>query len=287
MVRLKGSIPTHSRGSWSLSLPSWQAGLVEGNGMFCSYIWMIVLLFVLSLNSSCNSENAPDCFQDTGEIIREEVAVGIFNKITVFENVTLVIKQGAVQKVEIETGENLRNEVAAIVEDGRLLVTDTNDCNYVREYGTTIVYVTTPNLIEIRSSTGFPITSDGVLAFDSLSLLSESFTNPDAATTDGAFDLQLEVSRVGITTNGIAFFKLSGRTDNFNVNIAAGDSRIEAQELIATQVDLNHRGSNDILINPQEQLIGTIRGTGDVQSYNRPAVVAVETLYNGRLIFVE
>lgn len=252
-----------------------------------SYLKMVFGVTLVVLISSCNSENAPDCFQDTGEINRIEVTVPEFNTITVFENVTLVVKQGAPQKVEIETGDYLRNEVEAIVEEGRLLLTDTNDCNYVREYGTTLIYVTTPYLTEIRSSTGFPIKSDGVLAFRSLSLLSESFTVPEAETTDGEFDMDVDVVSLNITVNGIAYFKLRGNADNFSINIAAGDSRIEAREVTAQQVTVNHRGSNDILVNPQIGLNGVLRGTGDVLSYNRPTEVAVEELYNGRLIFVE
>ena len=142
-------------------------------------------------------------------------------------------------------------------------------------------------MTSIRSSTGFPIKSDGVLAFDSLRLLSESFTNPEAETTDGEFDLDLEVASLSLTVNGIAYFKLKGTAESMSITIAAGDSRIEAEALIADRVTINHRGSNDILVNPQESLAGVLRGTGDVQSYNRPETVEVEELYNGRLIFVE
>jgi hypothetical protein len=250
-------------------------------------VMLVGYLLMFIFFNSCNSENAPDCFQDSGEISREEVSVMEFNKITVFENITLVIKQGDTQKVEIETGEYLRNEVAAVVEEGRLVLTDTNDCNYVRDYGITVVYVTTPDLTEIRSSTGFPIRSDGILGFNALSLLSESFTVPEAETTDGEFDLELAVSSLSVTVNGIAYFKLKGNVENLNLQIAAGDSRIEAAELVAQNINLNHRGSNDLLINPQAKLIGVLRGTGDVLSYNRPAEVDVEELYNGRLIFIE
>ncbi|WP_339653130.1 head GIN domain-containing protein [uncultured Maribacter sp.] len=245
-----------------------------------------IIFLSISLNS-CDSENASDCFQDTGEIKRNEVELQEFEKITVFENVTLVIKQGDTQKVEIETGENLRNEVVAVVEDGRLILTDTNDCNYVRKYGVTVVYITTSNLTEIRSSTGYPIRSDGVLRFERLSLLSESFSNPEAETTDGEFNLDLDVSSLSITVNGIAYFNLTGYVENLNINIAAGDSRIEAEGLVAQYVNINHRGSNDVLINPQLKISGVLRGTGDVLSYTRPAEVNVEELYNGRLIFVE
>ena len=85
--------------------------------------------------------------------------------------------------------------------------------------------------------------------------------------------------------NGIAYFKLAGTTTNFNVIIAAGDSRIEADNLVSVNVGLDHRGSNDILVNPQERISGVIRGYGDVISINRPSEVAVEELFNGRLVF--
>ena len=99
--------------------------------------------------------------------------------------------------------------------------------------------------------------------------------------------MDVDVVSLNITVNGIAYFKLRGNADNFSINIAAGDSRIEAREVTAQQVTVNHRGSNDILVHPQVGLSGVLSGTGDVLSYNRPTEVAVEELYNGRLIFVE
>ncbi|WP_373516246.1 GIN domain-containing protein, partial [Pricia sp.] len=131
-----------------------------------------VLLLVALFFFGCNGENAPDCLQNSGDLIREEVPVPNFTKITVFENVALVLKQGDVQKVEIETGEYLSDEVSTTVEGDRLLLKDTNDCNYFREYGLTTVYVTSPDITEIRSSTGWPIKSDGVLGYERLTLLS-------------------------------------------------------------------------------------------------------------------
>ena len=90
---------------------------------------------------------------------------------------------------------------------------------------------------------------------------------------------------VSIVVNGIAYFRLQGDTDNFNITIAAGDSRVEAENLVSQNVDLNHRGSNDVYVNPQQRISGVIRGTGDVISINRPPEIEVEELYNGRLIF--
>ncbi|MBC2838940.1 head GIN domain-containing protein [Robiginitalea sp. SC105] len=245
------------------------------------------LLMLLAVFIAGCGEKGPDCLQAAGEVVREELAVPAFTDITVFENVQLVLRQGTEQQVLLETGKNLRSDVSATVTDGTLELRDENGCNLYREYGLTTFYVTTPDLGVLRSSTGWPIRSEGVLAFDNFRLVSESFNNPETVTTDGAFDLEVATRQLRIVANGIAFFRLRGSTDLLQVTIAAGDSRVEAPDLDALRVSLNHRGSNEILVRPINRIDGVIRGYGDVLSYNRPDTVEVEEAFRGRLIFVE
>ncbi|GLU42579.1 hypothetical protein Musp01_02030 [Muricauda sp. NBRC 101325] len=258
--------------------------LVKIMNVTSSAVEKCLILFTFLL-ISCNGDNVPDCFQNAGDLVRETVDVTEFSKITVFENLNVVLKQGDEQLVEVETGEYLLNDVSATVEDNRLILRNENSCNYVRDYGLTTVYITSPNISEIRSSTGLLISSDGVLDYPSVTLLAESFNNPETETTDGSFDLNLNATSVRIVVNGIAYFKLKGNTANFNITVAAGDSRIEAENLISENVILNHRGSNDAYVNPQQSISGVIRGTGDVISVSTPPEINVEELYNGRLIF--
>lgn len=253
--------------------------------------FMRILSYVLCLMShvffSCNSENAPDCFQNAGDLTRIEIDVPSFENITVFEQLNLVLRQGEEQKVEIESGEFLLDEISALVEGDRLVLRNENGCNLFREYGLSTVYVTSPDINEVRSSTGLTVSSDGMLNYPNLRLVSESFNNPETETTSGTFDLALENESVSIVVNGIAYFKLRGTTQNLNVTIAAGDTRIEAENLAANSVTLNHRGTNDVLVNPQQSISGVIRGYGDVISFNRPDVVDVAEIFEGRLIFRE
>ncbi len=244
-----------------------------------------MIIYLALILVACNGENTPDCFQNAGDLTRRTIEVSEFGTITVFENINLVIKQGDEQQVEVETGEFLQNEVTARVEDNRLILRNENGCNFIRDYGLTTVYVTSPNITEIRSSTGLLISSDGVLDYPNLNLISESFVNPETETTDGSFDLNLNAENIRITVNGIAFFKLRGTTTNLNIGVAAGDSRIATENLVSQNVSINHRGSNDIIVNPQLRISGVIRGTGDVVSINRPPEVEVDELFNGRLIF--
>lgn len=245
----------------------------------------LIVLWLFAMCYACNKESVSDCLQNAGNIVREEIVIPDFTKITVFEKVQLILREGPVRKVEVETGEFLLNEVSVRVEGDRLILRNENGCNLFREYGITKIYVTSPNITEIRSSTGLPVQSDGVLTYTSITLLSESFVNEETETTDGEFDMEFDSQQVSIIVNGIAYFKMKGKTENLNIIIAAGDSRIEAENLVAENINLNHRGSNDILVNPQQSLKGVIRSTGDVVSFNRPADIDIQELFNGRLIF--
>ncbi|RZN84300.1 MAG: DUF2807 domain-containing protein [Winogradskyella sp.] len=241
---------------------------------------LICTLFILS----CDSDSALDCFQTAGSIIQEEFLVTNFEKILVNRDVELIIKQGVFQNVVVETGENLLNDITVEVIANQLVLTDNNNCNYVRDFGITKVYVTTPNLTEIRCSTQFEIKSDGILDFDNLDLVSEDFSLPDSFPI-GDFRLQLDVENLKIVSNNLSFFYLSGEAENMSVNFPAGNGRLEAENLIAQNISLFHRGSNDMLVNPQQSITGSIVSTGNVISFNQPPIIDVEETFNGRLIF--
>lgn len=245
---------------------------------FIKFTILCVLIF------ACDSENANDCFQKSGAIIREEVAVSSFDRILVNREIELILKDGPVQNIVVETGENLLNDIVVEVEDNRLVLTDNNTCNYVRDFGITKVFVTSPNITEIRSSTQYNITSNGVLTYPSLTILSEDFTEFSPFSVG---DFVLEIDNDNLTTlfNGTSIARISGDTTNLNINLASGDSRFEARDLVAQNVNFFHRSSNDILVNAQQSIRGRIVSTGNIISINRPLTIVVEELFKGRLIF--
>ncbi len=247
---------------------------------------LILLMSAVFLWWGCG-EDSPDCFQASGDLEQVTLELPEFSGITVFENIQLVLRHGPQQEVVLETGKNLRPDVSARVVDGTLELRDSNSCNYFRSYGRTTFYVTTPDLEVLRSSTGWPIRSEGVLPFTNLSLFAESFINPETETTDGSFDLELQVDVLRVVANGIAYFNLRGEAVRFSVTIAAGDSRVDAAGLKAETVQLSHRGSNSISVRPVRRIEGLINGYGDVLSFGRPPEVDVEETFRGRLIFMD
>ena len=243
-------------------------------------IYILTTILIIA----CNSEDASDCFQTEGNLVQQEIAVTSFDRILVNRDVELIVNEGTAYKVIIETGENLLNDVLATVVDNELQLTDYNYCNYVRAYGITKVYVTSPNLKSIRNSSQYEVSSDGVLTYPELSLVSEDFVVPDNFTV-GDFRLQINNEKLNITSNNISSFYISGTVNNLFVGFYSGAGRFEGANLIAQNVNVYHRGSNDIIVNPQVSLSGELRGTGDLISVNEPPTVDVEQFYTGALIF--
>lgn len=244
------------------------------------YLVYIVIFFLFA----CNSEDAGDCLQTAGTTIQREFEVTSFEKILVNRNVQLILKEGVDYSVLVETGGNLINDVSVEVVDNQLRLTDDNTCNYVREYAATKVYVTAPNITEIRSSTQFEVQSDGLLNYPSINLLCED-SNETGTFTVGDFRMQFNSNQVRVVANNISFFYLSGTVNNLFVGFYSGAGRFEGENLIAQNVEVYHRGSNDMIVNPQQELTGELRGTGDLISVNEPPIVDVEQLYTGELIF--
>ncbi|NNK86853.1 MAG: DUF2807 domain-containing protein [Flavobacteriaceae bacterium] len=244
----------------------------------------IYILIIVVMLSGCNSENAWDCIQTAGPIVEYEVEVADFERIFVNRDVELILSQGAEFNVTVRTGKNLVSDIDIRVSGNQLRITDNNTCNLVREYGITQVYVTAPQLTEIRNSSQYEVSSTGVLSYDDIILTSEDFNVPGSFNV-GDFRLELDCDAVQIIANGRSSYFLTGTVNNLFIGFFSGDGRFEGESLLAEHIEVFHRGSNDMIVNPQQSLSGALVSTGNLISVNVPPLVDVDVLYTGQLIF--
>jgi len=237
------------------------------------------LIIIINL-SNCNPK---DCFDSTGDIIQTEINLDTFDKIEVGNEVTLILKQGNNQKVIIETGENIINDVTVEVIDGKLYIKDESSCNLTRDYAVTKVFVTSPNIKVIRSDTSRDIMSDGILNYNDLTLISEDFTQNSL--NIGDFNIKINTQTLKIVSNGNSLFNISGNTNNLTVGFYSGSSRFTGDKLISNYINIIQKSSNDILVFPIIKLEGDIFSIGDVISFNTPEIIQIEEHGLGKLIF--
>ena len=243
-------------------------------------IYIILTVFLVA----CNGDNVPDCLQNAGDIVQQEIEVATFDRILVFERVQLIITQSETQKVTVETGEYLMNDVKVNVANGQLILKNENGCNLTRDYGITKVFVETPNLLEIRNSSGWTVRSNGALNFENLALISENFNDENVTHTDGDFDLEFHGDSLTVTTNNLTNVFVSGTVNNLFVGFYSGNGRFEGADLMAQNIEIFQRSSNDMVLNPQQSVIGEIRSTGDVILVNEPPIMDIQQFYTGELI---
>nr|WP_321245399.1 head GIN domain-containing protein [uncultured Psychroserpens sp.] len=245
---------------------------------------IVYIVFAVVL-LSCNGDNVPDCFQNAGDIIERDYDVEVFTEITVSPRVELIIIDGPVQKVILQTGEYLIEDIEITVNDGRLELVNNNACNLTRDYGITKVFVTSPNLAEIRNASGITVRSEGVLSYNTLRLVSEDFNQEGDVSTNGDFQLEVDCNILRVDVNNLSSVFVSGEVNSLIVKYYSGDARFEGRHLIAQDVEIFQRSSNDMIINAQQSLLGEIRSTGDVILVNTPPIIDVEQFYTGQLIF--
>lgn len=234
---------------------------------------------------ACDSETAPDCFQLAGKTIQVPFELSLFNKIRIENNVSLVLKEGATQKIILETGENLVSDVLVYVENEVLVARDNNECNYVRDFGITKIIVTTPNLVEIRNGSSYSVVGEGVLNFPELKLISNTTGGFEDIRKSGDFTLTVNATNLSVEANGFSGFFIDGKVVNATVSFEDEVPRFEGANLIVDHLRIFNRSANKIIVNPQLSIRGKIVGVGDVISLNRPEIVEVEELDSGRLLF--
>jgi len=107
----------------------------------------------------------------------------------------------------------------------------------------------------------------------------------------GDFFININNGQLVIENNNVARYYISGQTNQALMNFYAGDGRIEAQNLIAQQIKIFHRGSNDMIVHPVQSLVGTdlygggLFSTGNLISVTHPPDFNIPVHYTGSVIF--
>lgn len=236
-----------------------------------------LLIFTLSIFFGCSEESA--CLRSAGDEIFYALAVPAFEKVELNDNIALELIQSDDTTISVTTKENLQSNLSFEVIDRVLVIKDNNSCNWMRDYSHTKVSISHPNLTGINHLGSNLVSSSDTLYYPSLKLYAKD--------APGDFQLILNNSKTVISTDDLNNITLSGKCKELFVGIYAGDGRIDAKRLRVNKVGFFHRGSNDIMIYPIDELKGKIIGYGNVMYYNEPASIEVEDTGKGELIFTD
>lgn len=243
-----------------------------------------LVLFIFLIFNSC--EKPSDCIESSGAIITKDIPVTNFKKIKVYRGIEIIITQGTEYKIQIVAGENFIDNIEVKQNGDQLIFKDNTRCNWVRDYGQTKILVTTPTLEEVYSKTDRNISSNGLLTFPNLTFISlDKDADGESGAGTGDFILNIDNETLTIANNNVSRFFLSGQTLKADFNFYFGDGRIEAEDLIAKEIKVYHRGSNDMILFPVDKISGVMNSTGNIILKNIPLITEVEELYQGSIIY--
>jgi hypothetical protein len=219
--------------------------------------------FILSL-FSCRKENRTDCFKGNGKETMQSRTVEAFKEIHVLDNFEVEVIQSAEQRIEVQCGEHVIDNIGTTVKDSILTISNNNHCNFVRGYKRVFtVRIFTPRIVYILN--------DGVGAI----LVNENFTQDSISVkinSSGDFRLRGSYRIIKTVTNGNGDMYVSGKTDQIFV-FTNGTNYVNTKELIVKSYMLVHTLTlGDCYVNADgtRQLDCTFQGKGNIYYSGKP-----------------
>jgi len=244
---------------------------------------------LLILMGSCGISE--DCFKGNGNSVTQVFPLEGFTKVKVYDGVGLVIKEGPNYEVKVVTNDKILDNIDVSMQGDMLVVKDNSTCNIARGFGQTVVYITVPDgsilpiiqELELHCKTEQKIESGSILHSPIVRLFSIADDGDGAGT--GNFYIQVTNSQLVVESNSVSNFYISGQCQEMLLNFYFGNGRFYGEELLAENIKIFQRGSNDMIVHPIQKIAGTIFSTGNVILKKVPLIVDVEEVFTGRIIY--
>lgn len=202
--------------------------------------------------------NGP-CVRGDGPIVTEEFDLDRIDAIDLSLPATVYLRQGDVQVVEVEGQADVLDEINRDVRSG-LWKIETNRC--VRNLEELRIFITVPNLTEVKISGSGKVISENTFVIDDIEL---------RISGSGDFDMGLDADDINAVISGSGNMKLDGIADNLRFQ-CSGSGDLQAFNLDARKGTIEITGSGDAEVSVAEALNVRISGSGDVFYRGRPSL---------------
>ncbi|MCF8304680.1 MAG: DUF2807 domain-containing protein [Bacteroidales bacterium] len=242
------------------------------------------LLFLLAVTglSLFSCEEIENCVDGTEEVVRQEIDLNDFEGLELSNEADVLIMQGNKQKVEVESHQNIINNLELDVDNKKLYIGN-NRC--VQDYEAFRIYITIPYIDEVNISGSGDVQLAAFSNFDRLQLsvsgsgdLSSKGQTYELAKLElavsGSGDIDLNASAGEIVCEGISGsgdVYLGGSTDAQSIQIS-GSGNYKAFRLASNTADVVVSGSGDCEVNVSQELAVDISGSGNVYYKGNPSI---------------
>ena len=238
---------------------------------------LILYLLPVIIPGIISCSKSSDCFTSTGKVIRQTRNIPDFDSIVAEQNVDIILTQDTLNSVVVEAGEKIINGITTTFQNGHLIITNTNTCNWVRSYDSPLnVYLHMKNLKNIWYLSAGNITSTNTMYSNSFTL--------EVWGGCGSINLSLYVGLDFIYEHmGTADITIKGNA--ISSSIVSGDfGLLQLKDLQSDYCYVSNTGSNDCYINVKKYLDASIGSIGNIYYTGNPDTVYSHITGTGQLI---
>jgi hypothetical protein len=239
---------------------------------------LVLILFLISsiLVVQCNKEGVGKCFKGTGNPSTQLRTVPDFKDIYIEDNMDLFLKQGAVQEIKIEGGENLIPYIRTEVVGNELRIKNENRCNWARSYkkGKIKITITNPIYFYIKQYGSGLISSIDTLRLDTFKIYTRE---------TGDMNFTIKTHAFFIQSLGTTDLTVKGSTGVCGI-FHTGEGYIYCQDLSSMHTWTYSEASGNEYLNASVALYINLNWVGDIYYKNNPTVYVKEKKGTGNLI---
>lgn len=245
-------------------------------------------MMILFIFSSCVFMGPS--IKGNGNVVEEVRKTNDFNKIEVSRGMNVYISQGEFSKVLVKADENLMDAIETITDGDVLIIRATKN---IRSATSKKVFITTPQIEAIKSSSGSNIFSETKLECKNLDLSTSSGSNMtlqlnaenlEASASSGSnIKLQTVSENVEASASSGSNIRLEGNTSAFTGKATSG-SNIKAEELTSVTCEAKASGGANIWITAKNNFSGDVSSGANIFLYGNPGNTNIEKSSGGNII---
>lgn len=241
---------------------------------------LLIFLILTVMLSGCRDDEGV-CISSTGKTITQDRSGLPFHYVDVYDNINLILTQDSIHTgIKVEAGEKLIDGITTDIDSGRLVLRNTNSCNWLRSFNVPVnVYLNFAKLDTLNFRAAGNITCTNEWTNDSLYL--------NIIEGGGKVTLKLNTFKSFLyVMDGTVSLNVTGYSQVTFIS-SHGYGPIHAENLLSKFTYTFNSSPNDVYLNASIELVVKITNIGNVYYCGDPPVVTTEIYGGGKLIELE
>ncbi len=229
---------------------------------------LMTLSIVLLITTSCFIDGFTG-IKGNGHVVSESRTINAsFEGIKVQQGIKVYLTQGNTSSLNVEADENIIDLLLTEVKNNELRIFFKKN---VYKAKSRTVYLTTPNIVSIKASSGASVKSENTLQVADLTL---------DASSGSSIKATVNATKVDCSTSSGANIRLYGNTQILFASSSSG-SRIDAEELKAVDVTAKVSSGANIDVFVTGKLTARASSGGDIDYSGNPENIDKDTSSGG------